>query len=80
MSNSLGAVEDPAELCPASSATSRFPDEKLHHLPAASSAAEDILASGDPSHYTPSKSGHFHWSGFSPFWKQVVPLTWAVVL
>ena len=58
MSNSLGAVDGPAKLCPASSANCRFPDGKLLHWPAGSSATEDILASGDLSHCTPSKSGN----------------------
>ena len=60
MSNSLGAVDGPAELCPASSANCRFPDGKLLHWPAGSSATEGILASGDLSHCTLSKSGNLH--------------------
>ena len=44
MSNStMGAVDVPAELCPASPATARFPDGTLYPLPVASSAAEGTL-------------------------------------
>ena len=80
MSNSLGAVDDPAELYPASSANPRFPEEKLSHPSAASSAAGDIGVSGGLSHCTPSKPGSFQRLDFFPLWKWADPVICAAAL